>query len=353
MLNRRITNTKRALRSIVSKLKPNTHRSAENSQPIKTFRHIHLLNTAVSSDNIGDEIIFSSAFQHLSSVLTDAYITTSSSHDGFGPASRQAAEASDLILLIGTNAISPSYHVNSHFIWRISSSDVSILRNKLVLVGVGANRYFDDIDPRQLDFFREVLSKKHIHSTRDKLGKYIIEKSGHNAVETSCPTLWDFANMNQKTASTKSESVCFTLTKHKPHPHDIDFIRILRESYSNLVFWPQQPRDYEYLKSLTKIEDIHIIPPNLASYDKFLQNEDVDVIGTRLHGTIRGLHHGKRSLVVSIDNRAREISESTGFPSIDRDDIIELLPTLIHSSEPIEIVLPTDKINTFLKQLSV
>ena len=46
-----------------------------------------------------------------------------------------------------------------------------------------------------------------------------------------------------------------------------------------------------------------------------------DYISTRLHGSIRCLLAGKRSLILAIDHRAKEISQETGLPTSERADL--------------------------------
>ena len=41
-----------------------------------------------------------------------------------------------------------------------------------------------------------------------------------------------------------------------------------------------------------------------AETDALIQDTECDYIGTRLHGGIRALQHGRRSLILSVDNRA-------------------------------------------------
>jgi hypothetical protein len=43
---------------------------------------------------------------------------------------------------------------------------------------------------------------------------------------------------------------------------------------------------------------------------------DVDFVGARLHGGIRALQRGRRTLTIALDNRAREIAGDTGMPVV-------------------------------------
>ena len=107
-----------------------------------------------------------------------------------------------------------------------------------------------------------------------------------------------------------------------------------------------------YLKSLTKIDDIEIVPGNLQAYDDLLAATHVDVVGTRLHGGIRGLMHGRRVLVTSIDNRARDIGVETGLPTVARDVSEAELEEKLGTGLETQLTLPTAKIEQFMGQFN-
>jgi polysaccharide pyruvyl transferase WcaK-like protein len=310
-----------------------------------------LLDTSIASDNVGDEIIVQAIQNHLTHILEDSYVTSASSHDGMGHFSRALASTADIVFMLGTNALSPSCQLNSSsFIWRVAMEDLDVLKDKVVLIGVGANRDYTSIDTHQLEFLNTILSRDYVHSTRDEAGKKLVESSGHAAVNTSCPTLWELDTCADRVPTDKSDTVCFTLTMHKRSPLDLQLLKVLYDSYDHIAFWPQQPRDLDYLESIADMRRIQVIPPSLRCYDAYLDNHQVDVIGTRLHGTIRGMQRGKRSIVISIDNRAREIAAMTGLPCVEREAISQELPLRIKSNAPASLLLPEAEIQTFLAQ---
>ena len=87
----------------------------------------------------------------------------------------------------------------------------------------------------------------------------------------------------------------------------------------------------------------------LSAFDEALSQNDVDYVGTRLHGGIRALQHGRRTLIVSIDNRAREKQRDFNIPAIERDDIGQL-EDWICGSQATKICIPTQEIQRFLEQ---
>jgi len=342
----------RSVAKVASKIIAQVGRGSQPPFDNGGFLHVHLLHTAIATDNIGDEIITQGCLDSLGEVFPSAYISTSSSHDGLGVVSRHMAEAADIVILTGTNALAPFYQVGKDFIWNVSSQDLDVLRNKVVLMGVGANRTYDRLDRRQIDFLRNILSDDYFHSVRDDLGKEICEAAGKRVLNTSCPTLWGVGDNPGVTHDSEVKQVCFTLTAHKPDPSDRIFMEILAERYERLFFFPQQPRDLSYLKKINPKITIDVVAPRLTAYDELLLREEIDVIGTRLHGTIRGLQHGKRAIVISIDNRALGLSKTTGLTVVERDQIGELR-NVASSDINSELRIPSAEIETFLGQFQL
>ncbi|MEL6683547.1 MAG: polysaccharide pyruvyl transferase family protein, partial [Pseudomonadota bacterium] len=303
-----------------------------------------------ASDNVGDEIIVSEVRHFVSELFGDAYISTSSSHDGLGHYGRALVESADIVLLLGTNALTAKYQRRGHFVWEVGRRDLAALEGKVVMFGVGASKDFETVQPRQARLLKRLLSSQFTHSVRDETGRKLLEAVGINAANTSCPTLWRYRVANPQVPAGKAPAACFTLTMHKAHSADGPFIDTLRECYDRIYFWPQQLRDLAYLKSITSTDDIQIVPPNLVSYDDLLTNTDVDVVGTRLHGGIRGLRHGRRVLITTIDNRARDIGKETGLPTVARGVNSADLAKILTSDYPTELSLPTEAIAQFLDQ---
>lgn len=315
------------------------------------MQHIHLIDTSVASDNIGDEIIVEECRQHIETCFPDAYVTTSSGHDGMGTYGRKAARQADVVFLLGTNALSARFQLTRNFIWNVALRDLDVLRHKVVLFGVGANRDFTSVSALQRRLLRHILSPDVLHAVRDSTGLRLLQECGLQAINSGCPTLWRYSNEDVSVPATRAPEVVFTLTKHKRSPNDAVFVDILRSHYKKLHFWPQQPRDLTYLQEIGGLDGINVVPPNLAAYDRLLAKEDVDVIGTRLHGGIRGLRHGKRVIVLSIDNRARDIGKANGLPTLARDDIATL-PQLIEGNFETLLNIPPEPIAHFLGQFS-
>ena len=293
--------------------------------------HIHLLDTSIASTNIGDEIIVNSIKPLLYSNFPNAYFSSSSSHDGLGRHGRKRVKLADIVFLLGTNALSPTWRRYEKGLWPIERKDISLLENKVVLFGVGAQDDSKRVNSRQKKHLSRLLSKNYLHSVRDEAAHQIVSDCGRRGLCTSCPTLWNMGG--GIFPPVQSNTVCFSLTHYRPDPIDREFIYLLHEYYKELFFWPQQIEDIYYLNTLVNTEKINFIPPNLRAYETFLSETECDVIGSRLHGGIHAIKYGHRSIVIAVDNRARGIGYNTDLPVIERKDfrkkLIEFLSSKI------------------------
>ena len=75
---------------------------------------------------------------------------------------------------------------------------------------------------------------------------------------------------------------------------------------------------------MRNIEGIKIVGSSLSEYGDVLDSGNIEYVGTRLHGGVFAMQHKVRSLIVNIDNRARNMSKVNNFNIIERDDIEEL-----------------------------
>ncbi|HPZ84607.1 MAG TPA: hypothetical protein PL064_14300, partial [Thermogutta sp.] len=114
--------------------------------------------------------------------------------------------------------------------------------------------------------------------------------------------------------------VLATVTNYRRDPEsDARFIRLLQEAYEAVYLWPQGLGDGDYVRALGF--RLNELGAGLGALDEFLREVHCDYVGTRLHGGIYCLNQGKRSLVLSVDNRAAEMCPEVGIPSVDRCDV--------------------------------
>lgn len=332
-------NLKKRLLAWEKILKMNSEENIEN------LKKIDILDTHLESDNLGDEIINF----YCSNILNDLNITIDHrvpTHQKFSINLHSYV----LKLITGTNILGPR-SLSENSLWKVPD-DINNLVNT-GLMGVGWATYEKRTPLYTKMFLNKVLSDSFIHSVRDS---YTLEKMkaicpNKKVLNTACPTMWELTedyckNIPQK----KSNNVVTTITDYNESIIDWKMLDILLESYDNVYVWIQGKRDLSYLHNYSKFNSLKIIKNNLNDYTEFLKNNNVDYIGTRLHAGIHAMNLKKRSLIVSIDNRALEISKDTNLPIILRNDIPTILNSKINTDFSTEIKLPMENINKWKKQ---
>jgi polysaccharide pyruvyl transferase WcaK-like protein len=309
---------------------------------------VTILDTSVSSDNLGDEIIMQSVRRILRELMPDVYFYTVLTHDYISKKARDIINKSDFCVIGGTNCLSSHMLRGSN--WKIAPYDIPYIKN-VVLLGAGWQDYHPKTSAYTKLVYSSVLSKDHIHSTRDQYSTSKALSAGIGAINTSCPTLWGLDGVSNNINIRKSRCAVVSVTHYRPDPQlDRDILELVRDSYDKVYFWGQQQEDFEYLKSIGDF-DFEIIPPNVEAYENILSSEDVDVIGSRLHGGIKALQCGRRALVIVVDNRAAEIGRDTNLAICQRGDL-DRIRAWISAEEPVSIRLPTEKIASWRLQFA-
>ena len=308
-----------------------------------------LLDPSYDGDNVGDQIIMENCSLHLPAELTKGGVIHVPTHRDLTINEQKELLSSKLKILCGTNALSG--HMRTYGLWRMNSH-VKIYKNT-ILMGVG----FDSND-RQFDFytkslFTTILSQHYLHSVRDTFSEAMLKKIGiKNVIYTGCPTMWNITpELCSHIPKSKANYVVCTLTDYNRNIHmDQAMLNILSSSYRHVFLWPQGIEDDEYFQKMRMDDNIEIIPFGLEAYDEVLDMKDVDYVGTRLHAGIRALSKGHRTIVISIDNRAKNIGKDTGLPTIEREDIEVLLQDKINSEFATNIHMPINNIKQWKKQ---
>lgn len=316
--------------------------------PAERFRTVTLLDTSVSSTNVGDEIIMEAVRNQLTPVLARDYVTRVASHETMSAKSRGMISKSDFVIAGGSNLLSS--HVGVRSVWKLSPLDARLGR-KFVMMGVGWYHDQGAPDPYTAWLFRSLFSREKLHSVRDGYSKKKLEGLGfENVVNTGCPTLWELpADVNDRIPTTKASNVVTTLNTYmKDREADEKLLRLLQSRYDRVFAWVQTYTDQDYLKAL--FPQIELVAPNLAAYDALLSSElSLDYFGNRLHAGIRALQKGRRTVIIEIDNRAREMGRDFALPTIERDDFAAM-ENKIDNPFKLEISLPRADIRRWLDQ---
>jgi polysaccharide pyruvyl transferase WcaK-like protein len=248
----------------------------------------------------------------------------------------------------GTNLLIPN--MLTHFPqWNLNIFNYKAVAG-CVLVGVGAgagektNKYTKHL-------YKKLLNHEFFHSARDERSRQIMENYGVKALNTGCVTMWKLTPEFCKQIPTKkADRVVFTLTSSvNKDEKDQELIDILLKNYKQVYFWPQGIDDYDYFKQFNNIDDIILIDSDLKTYDKLLNGDNLDYVGTRLHGGVYAMRHKKRTIIISIDERAREINKCNNLNCIEKSHI-QKLDELINSEFTTEIRMPYDEINKWKNQ---
>lgn len=317
------------------------------------------MDTSIGTSNLGDYFIMENVRRELSFILDNNFVYELPTHV---PAFNSLAvwknslavqnySSADYKFVGGSNLLVKN--LLTHYPqWNINLLNYKPLCNS-VLVGVGAgagqksNYYTKRI-------YTRLLSRHYYHSVRDERSKSYVESLGLKAINTGCVTMWgltpDFCSTIPKT---RGEDCIFTLTGGNGGPikEDQELLNILVRNYKNVYYWLQGDYDLSYLKKFNNIDNIIIVPPKLEAYKKVLEsNQSIDYIGTRLHGGICAIQHKKRSIIISIDERADEINKSNHLNCIYRIKVAEQLEKMINSEFATNIEMPFNNINRWKEQ---
>lgn len=328
------------------------------------MKNIGIFNTSIGSGNIGDHIIMDSIFSEIAPLIQNMQRIHFSSHDAHLYNALKLQRSVEFNLLCGTNCLGSKMWYRPS--WAVNLFTAGFLKPTVTL-GVGWGAYQDEPDFYTKKLLHKTLISDGFLSVRDDYTKEKLLSAGfNNVLNTACLTMWGLTKekcieIKTKQAS-KSRSVIYTLTDYAAD-FDKDFlsIKILLENYEEVLIWIQGSQDYNYFKEIVRNNNlffskhrnvIKVIPPVLSTYDQILEKGEVDYVGTRLHGGIRALQKGVRTIIIGVDNRALEKKKDFNLPVISRDEV-EGLDNMINSPYEIDISLPHENIEKFKEWFSL
>lgn len=301
--------------------------------------------------NAGDQIISESARRYLEPLFEDCFSVNLSSHQATSFRYRRHLRESRETFVLGSNLL------KAGMLFGFRQWDVSLLDtlqiSKCVLVGCGWQTYQKNVDLYSKSLYRHLLSNERLHSVRDEYTKEKLASFGiTNVINTGCATMWGLTPDYCRTIpEDQASDVVVTITDYRKDPEkDASMISQLLKIYDHVYIWPQGNGDETYINDLGFKDKCGLLAPTLAAYDAFLKcHTDVDYVGTRLHGGIRALQHGRRTMIIAIDNRAREMGANYGLPVHERDDMSSLT-NIVAKPFTTDIRIDEDSINRFLGQ---
>ncbi len=314
------------------------------------LKTIGLFDTSIVTDNVGDEIIMDSIMREMRDMFPEDFYVRIPTHDKIGSEGRRYARLVDHSFVGGTNLMCAYWWLKSQ--WKVGLLDFWRIGSP-ILMGVGWRFYQRDNDPITAFMMRVMLSKKYKHSVRDEYTKQrVVDMGVENVLNTGCPTMWRLTPEHCATISQKkSQNALITVTAYRgDEAEDKAWINLVCDQYKTVYFWPQMHDDYDYIRKIAG-DRVTMLPASLKGYDDCIDNNNIDYIGTRLHGGIRVLQRAHRALIIEVDNRAKEISKDTGLPTVERKDL-DRIKNWIEKGEEISIKMPWDVIKQWKGQFS-
>ena len=317
-----------------------------------------LLDSSISSLNRGDDIIMECVRKELGFILKDNFeLTLPTQVAAFhwyqivrGILRIKIFTECKYKFVGGTNLLATDMF-SLYPTWDMNVFDNKAIRG-CVLVGVGAGAG-EKMNAYTKWLYRKTLNHNYYHSARDERTRTYIESLGLKALNTGCVTMWMLTPEFCKTIPTKKANrVVFTLTANRPMVKDSldqELIDTLKRNYSEVYYWVQGDLDYDYLQMFDNIDNINILPATKQAYHELLMEDDLDYVGTRLHAGVYAMRHRKRSIILVIDERAREINKSNNLNCLEKKDI-KNLDAFINSEFATEIKMPLDIIEQWKNQ---
>jgi hypothetical protein len=300
--------------------------------------------------NLGDLIIRQAVMRELHELLPNFEWVSVPTQMPLTADELELAAGSDLLIIGGTNLLSS--HMQQYRQWHISPTEAARL-HRVVLMGVGWWQYQDEPDSYTQSVLLSALSPRLPQSVRDNYTSQKLRGIGlSNVVNTGCPTMWRLTpDLLDIIPTSKADDVLLMLTDYnKNRPVDRQLLDLLFSQYKRVYFWPQGSGDARYLAEFSSATIV--LDRSLAGLEQLLmRSEPIDYIGTRLHGGIKCLEYGRRSLVLGIDNRAAEIAGDTGLPVVGRSDL-DSLRSWIADSKPIRLTINGAAVEKWKRELS-
>lgn len=318
-----------------------------------------IFDTAIATSNQGDEIIMQDVLEFIKPILDEMQVYRLGTHlDNFSKEQMEGhnwkanvlADKASYKFICGTNLLTED--LDRMFpVWMLKQYNKRLYKD-VILIGAGKHTAYELPNEYTQSIYKEVLNKNFKHSVRDNATKNVLEKMGLKAINTGCPTLWKLNREHcEKIPTKKSDKVIMSVSGHRRHINrdkDQEMINIINGNYSERYAWIQTTEDENYFDSLIGVSNYKKIY-SINKYRKILQENDIDYVGTRLHGGIVALQEGKRTIIISIDQRAEGFHESNNIPIVRRDEI-EKLENRINSVINTDIIVDFDAINEFLGQ---
>lgn len=319
-----------------------------------------IFDTALGTGNIGDEIIFDAISRNMSSVFDSCFTLRLATHVSNFTALQllkptpkiRYFQNADYKFICGTNLIDQRESGRVHSQWALYPTNLSLYKNS-ILVGAGTRFKQTELNFIAREMYSRILSHDFAHSVRDELTKTIIENLGFEAINTGCPTLWEFTPERcGEIPRDKADNCIFSVSGYdsqQDREKDQRMVDIVSRNYRRKWAWIQTIKDETYLESLSGTEDIERIY-SLNAFREIAKRGDADYVGTRLHGGIFAMQNNCRTIIIGIDHRADGFNKTNHIPVVRRKDLETKLEHAINTSFETRIVIDEERIRQFREQ---
>lgn len=312
-----------------------------------------IFDTSIGTTNLGDHIIMDAVNRIADDLFMEDFVINVPTHFAIHPKDLPKLRKYDTGIVGGTNLLKNDNLLHKSQ-WKVGLKDLTVLRHKVVLLGVGWWQYQDKpVSLYSRMMYKNLFSSKHLHAVRDNYTLQKLREIGiENVINTGCPTVWGLDEPHcSQINPVKRDIVVTTITDYMRDPEqDGRMLEILKKHYSEVYVWIQGSKDQRYIESL--VSDIRYIAPKLSAFDTFLENEPCEYIGTRLHAGIRALQKKRKAIIIGIDNRALEMRNDIGLNVLERQRI-EVLEEKIYESMSVKLYLDADAIQRWKEQFNL
>lgn len=317
-------------------------------------------NNGKPSANLGDLIIFEFVNKVLEELFPNQEIKRIATHSAPSPKIKKSIGKGDLCFLGGTNIFNSTVNIYNNWHWDKSIIEtIFSKRLEVISLGVGWGEYQNKPNTYSALFYKRRLSHNYLHSLRDAYSLNQLQTiKGLKGLNTCCPTTWWLDGRDINRQSSASINTClFTLTDYAQDKlNDSFLIEALLNNFEELLFFPQGKNDMAYLNSLNIYLNnrgkIKIIEPSLTGFKNCLNSGNLIYIGTRLHAGILAMNYNIDTLIISIDNRAKEMAKDVFLPVIERNNLQMMSKWLAGEAvfKETTIQLPKENIQFWKKQ---
>jgi polysaccharide pyruvyl transferase WcaK-like protein len=328
---------------------------AKNVRSELVVHRIGVLDTSIATRNTGDLIIMEAARSVLETLLIERQLIYFPTHEKLSSYGRKLQKDVALNVACGSNLLHS--HMGLVHQWQVGVKDAFAF-SPTVLLGVGwrsHKKWKTSVYTRWL--LRRLLSADMLHSVRDSYAEQRVKDLGLRVVNTGCHTTWVLTESHcAEIPRARGEEAIVVLTDYSPDKErDSHLMDLCLGQYKRVHFWCQGTEDLAYLQELGYRDRVSLVPPSLAAYRAILADKgrSLDYVGTRLHGGIYALRHKRRSVIVGVDHRAKEMGRDLNLPVIDRYAPARDLEQMVIEALKIEVRLPAEKIQQWQRQFAL